>query len=359
MTGLRLHDPLWLTAILPVVFVLWWAARRHRNATVLFSSIADVRALPRTLALRVKPALRVARVLGLLLVVLALSRPQQGLEQFRVRTEGIAIGLVIDRSGSMAALDFSDEDGQRIDRLTAVKQVVRRFVDGAPDDLLSGRSDDRVGLVVFGGYPEARCPLTLDHGALLTILDETTIPGEGLTDAERRQRERFLRDEGATAIGDALARGVVLLEGTEAKSRVLVLLSDGKQNAGVLTASVAAELAADKGVKVYTIGIGSTGFAPFRSQDRFGRVHLRPQQVELDERTLADIAEKTGGAYFNAKSTEALSRVYEAIDELEKTEIESLVYTDYRELFPYCLIPGLLLLVFEALLRATRFRSVP
>ncbi len=359
MNALRLHDPLWLAALVPVVLAFAWSVRARRRRAILFSSLADVKGLPKGLAARAKPLLDVVRLLALVLVVVALARPQRGLEQFRVRTEGIAIGLVIDRSGSMEALDFVDSDGQRINRLAAVKEVVGRFVEGEDGSPLGGRPDDKIGLVVFGGYPEARCPLTLDHDALLSILDEVRIPGEGLTHAERRQRERFLEDEAATAIGDALARGVLLLENAEAESRVLILLSDGEQNAGVLAPLTAAELAASAGIKVYTIGIGSTGLAPFRQVDQFGRAILRQQQVILDEETLRAIAEKTGGAYFNARSTEALERVYDAIDALEKTEVESLVYTDYKELFPLLLWPGIVLLVLEALLRATRFRSLP
>lgn len=359
MNGLRLHDPLWLAALVPVLLVYLWTVRRRGRSVVLFSSLADLKGIPATWATRAKPLLGVARLVALTLIVVALARPQQGLEQFRVRTEGIAIGLVIDRSGSMDALDFVDDRGGRINRLTAVKRVVRRFVDGEAGTPLEGRLDDKIGLVVFGGYPEARCPLTLDHDAMLGILDEVKIPGEGLTEEERRARARFLEDEGSTAIGDALARGVLLVKDAEAKSRVLILLSDGEQNAGLLTPDVAAELAAEEGVKVYTIGIGSTGLAPFRMVDQFGRAVLRQQQVTLDERSLRAIAKTTGGAYFNARNTAALDAVYDQIDALEKTEIESLIYTDYKELFPFVLWPGIVLLLLEVLLGATRFRSLP
>lgn len=356
MMGFRLHDPLWLAALVPVLLALLLEARAKRRNVVSFSSLAELNDLPVTLAQRLKRLLPLLRITALLLIVISLARPQQGREEFRVRTEGIAIQLVIDRSGSMAALDFQGES-DRINRLDAVKQVLERFVQGA--DELAGRPDDQIGLVVFGGYAESRCPLTLDHGALLRILEQVEIPGEGLSSQQRATAERFIEGEAATAIGDALALGVHRLSRTSHESKVLILLSDGENNAGVIHPDQAAELAAAEGIKVYTIGIGSTGMAPFPVEDFTGRVFLRRQAVVLDEVTLRRIADATGGEYFNARDTRALENVYQRIDELEKTETEGVIYTDYRELFELFLLPGVALLLLEILLASTRFRTLP
>ena len=356
MSGFRFHDPLWLAALVLVVLAMLWSARVKRRHVVLFSSLEGLRSLPVTLAQRLKRLLPVLRFVGLMLLVVALARPQEGREEFRVRTEGIAMQLVIDRSGSMAALDFQ-EDGERVNRLTAVKSVIRQFVEGVGD--LAGRPDDQIGLVVFGGYAESRCPLTLDHAALLKTLDRVQIPGEGLTPQQRDMSERYIRDDAATAIGDALALGVRRLQQAPHQSRILVLLSDGASNAGVLEPMRAAELAKAENVKVYSIGIGSTGMAPFPVRNSFGRIELHPQAVVLDEVTLRRIADLTGGRYFNARDAETLRDVYEEIDRLEKTESEGVVYTDYRELFEWALLPAMALLFLELLLAATRFRTLP
>ncbi len=359
MNGFSFHDPLWLSGGVVVALVAFLAARRSRRGAITFSSLADLRGLPVTFAQRMKRLLPLMRVTGLLLVVVALARPRQGLEEFRVRTEGIAIELAIDRSGSMRALDFRDE-GEPVDRLHVVKRVVRDFVEGqAGSSELGGRKDDKIGLVVFSGYAEGRCPLTLDHDTLLKILDDVKLPFEGMSDSQAHVVQRYLEDEGSTAIGDALARAVAGLDGSDAKSRVVILLSDGESNAGLLSPRDAAELAKAKGIKVYTIGIGSTGVAPVLDRDMFGREVLKRMNVRLDDRTLREIAEVTGGAYFNARDTEALEAVYGKIDELEKSETEGLVYTDYRELFGYVLVPGILLLLLELVLRSTRFLSLP
>ncbi|MFH0946748.1 MAG: VWA domain-containing protein [Planctomycetota bacterium] len=356
MSGFRFHDPLWLSALALVLLAMFWSARVSRRHVVLFSSLEGLKSLPVTLAQRLKRLLPLLRLFGLTLIVVALARPQQGREEFRVRTEGIAIQLVIDRSGSMAALDFQ-EDGERVNRLAAVKSVIRQFVEGVGD--LEGRPDDQIGLVVFGGYAESRCPLTLDHAALLKTLDRVESPGEGLTPQQRDMVDRYIRDEAATAIGDALALGVRRLQQAPHKSRILILLSDGASNAGVLDPMQAAELAKAEDVKVYTIGIGTTGMAPFPVRSVFGRIELHPQAVMLDEVTLSRIADLTGGRYFNARDAESLQDVYEAIDRLEKTEAEGVVYTDYRELFEWALLPGMAFLFLELLLSATRFRTLP
>jgi Ca-activated chloride channel family protein len=355
MSGLRFQDPLWLAALLPALLLVWWSVRRRRRTTVTFSSVAALRELPVSTAQRLRRLLPVLRFLGLGCLILALARPQRGREEYRVRTEGISIMMCLDRSGSMEAMDF-EEGGQRVRRLDVVKRVFRDFVSGAGD--LEGRPDDFVGLVAFGGFAESLCPLTLDHGALLEILDTVEIPVPIRDRTGKVVDAEFHNEELSTAIGDALARGVDRLAESPTKSKVLILLSDGSNNAGVVDPRAAAEAAKELGIKVYTIGVGSTGMAPFPEM-RGGQVYLVSRPVEMDEELLREIAETTGGRAFNVRDTDALEDVYAVIDELEKTRSESLLYTEYRELYAWWLIPGAALLVLRLLLGATRFSSLP
>jgi Ca-activated chloride channel family protein len=356
MNAFRFQDPLWLLLLVPVVLVGWLAIRRDRHTAVLYSSVQLLQALPVTLMQRVKRLLPWVRLSGLVLLVLALARPQHGLREFRVSTEGIAIQMCLDRSGSMQALDF-EIDGQPVNRLEAVKQVFRDFVGGG--GRLPGRPADLIGLIAFGGFAEAKSPLTLDHGALLEVLKSIEIP-RPIRDARNRViNARFLEEEMATAIGDAVAVAVDRLKDAQAKSKVVILLSDGENTAGVVSPEEAAEVAETFGIKIYTIGVGKTGTAPFPVEDAFGRIMLRSQPVRLDETTLKMLAETTGGQYFNARDTQALQAVYAEIDQLEKTKTEGRLYTEYRELYLWFLLPGLGLIVLESVLSATRFRSLP
>ncbi len=357
MNSFRLLDPLWLLLLVPVVALVFFDITRRNGRAVLYSSVQVLKTLPRTFAQRIKSTLPWMRFVGLALVVAALARPQAGQEEFRIRTEGIAIQMVCDRSGSMQAMDFEDDDGQPADRLTAVKQVFRDFVAGKGD--LPGRPDDLIGLVSFGGYAEGVCPLTLDHGVLLEILETVEVPKPVFDARGRLINEQLLQEEMATAIGDALALGTARVRDAKAKSRVLILLSDGENNFGVIDPLEAAAAAKAFGVKVYTIGIGTTGMAPFPEQDPFGRVRLTARPVKLDETLLKAIATETGGKYFNARDTASLEEVYAEIDALEKTETEGRLYTEYRELFAYFLFAGLGLIVFQMMLSTTRFRSLP
>ncbi len=367
MIDFRFQDPLWLLMLIPLVLAGMLAIRRQRKVAVLYSDVTVLSSLPVTLALRFKRLLPWIRLFGLALVVMALARPQRGREEFRIRSEGIAIQMCIDRSGSMQAMDFQI-DGEQVDRLTAVKKVFRDFVIGTDD--VSGRSDDLIGLVSFSGYAESKCPLTLDHGALLQVLDTVQLAelrrklqeqgGAQRISGELQQRlVEALREEQMTAIGDAVSLGVDRLKDVKAKSKVIILLSDGESNAGVVTPDEAAEAAKAFGIKVYSIGIGSTGWAPVPDVDVFGRRVMRRQQVRLDEKTLRMLAETTGGSYFNAQDTQALEDVYAEIDRLEKTLSEGRLYTEYRELYQYAMFVGLILILLEIFLISTRFRSLP
>lgn len=355
LLGLRFGAPAWLLLLLLLPLLAWWQRRRGRGA-LRFSDRSLFLEAPVTLAQRAAAWLARAEQLALALLVAALARPQRGLTEHRLRTDGIAIVMALDRSDSMRACDF-ELDGKRVDRLEVVKDVFRRFVAGG--DGLAGRSDDLVGLVSFGGWPEERCPLTLDHGALLQALEAVVIP-EPLTDARGRAVAEELHAESvSTAIGDALALAVERTQAAPAKSRVVVLLSDGENTAGALAPLEAAEAAAALGVRVHTIGVGSTGRVPFPQRDRFGQVGYAAMNVRLDEATLRAVAEATGGRYWNAQDRAALERVYAEIDALEKSEFEGGAFVEWRELYTSLLAPAAALLLLSLLLGATRLQVAP
>lgn len=375
MYGFRFHDPIWLLLLIPLALSAFAMVRRRGRAAVLYSDVASLKTLPRTLALRIKRLLPWLWFAGMGLLIIALARPQHGQEEFRIRTEGIAVEMCIDRSGSMQAMDFQI-DGRRVDRLTAVKDVFHEFVSGrkmplksddGSDELkerpgdgnLPGRPDDQIGLVAFGGYCDAACPLTLDHDALLAVLDTVKIPQPLYNKKGEIINERLLQEEMSTAIGDALALAIERLKDVQAKSKVIILLSDGESNAGALEPAEAAEIAKTYGIKVYTIGVGSTGEAPFPAHDPLGRKVLVNRPVRLDEATLKMIAETTGGKYFNATDTDALQDVYADINKLEKTETKGRLYTQYAELYRTPMMPGLAAILLVVVLGATRFRSLP
>lgn len=355
---LRFQDPLWLLLLLPVLFMGLAAVRRQRRVAVLYSDVSILQTLPITFALRIKRMLPWVRLLGLVLVIAALARPQAGVEEFRIKTEGIAIQMCADRSGSMAALDFHLDD-QQVDRLTVVKRTFRDFVLGRGK--LPGRPDDLIGLITFGGFVEPRCPLTLDHGALVQVLDDVEIPKPLFNSRGEVVNERLWREDSQTAIGDALAVAANRLKNVKAKSRVIILLTDGEQTAGVLKPLEGAQIAKTMGVRVYTIGIGTNGVVPIPHPvpDAFGRRVLDQQMVRIDEKTLAEIAEATGGKYFNAQSVAALEDVYAEIDRLEKSASEGRLYSEYHELYQWMMFPGLALIVLQVVLSGTRFRSLP
>ena len=210
-----------------------------------------------------------------------------------------------------------------------------------------------------GGFATALCPPTLDHGALLEVLQSVEISKPIRDDKGKVINERLLVEERKTAIGDALALAVDRLKDLDSESKVIVLLSDGENTAGIISPEDAADAAAQFEIKIYAIGVGTTGMAPYPAIDVFGRSVLQPQPVRLDEATLKLLAEKTGGQYFNAQDTEALQRVYAEIDLLEKTEVEGRLYTEYREVFGFPMVSGVLCVLACIILDATWLRSLP
>lgn len=355
MNAFRFHDPLWLLLLIPLAGFIWWKVRAN-PAAIVYSSVSILQGLPTTWAQRLRRRLPWLWRLALTLMIFALARPQLGREEVRLQTDGLAIMMCIDRSGSMRALDFP-LDGKRVDRLEVVKRVFRDFVVGK--DGFSGRREDLVGLVAFGGFAESKCPPTLDHDTLLKILDTVKIPEPIVDSRGNLINESLLQEEQATAIGDAIGVAVDRLKDLKIKSKIILLLSDGESNAGVLTTEDASEAAKAYGIKIYCIGVGTNGLAPFKTTDIFGRQVLQNQPVRLDEAALQAIASTTQGKYFNAADTSALKQVYAEIDQLEKTETEGKIFMDYRDMFQWLMLPAFTCIMLHVLISSTRFRAIP
>jgi len=269
----------------------------------------------------------------LILLVLAAARPQLYNVSREIRSPGVDIVLCLDTSGSMQALDFK-LDGKPVSRLTAVKKVVSEFI--------KKRETDRIGLVVFGEDAFTQSPLTIDKGLLLGLVDKMEVGMAG----------------DRTDIGSAIAIGGKRLKDLKAKSKVLILLTDGIHNAGDLTPEQAAEAVKTLGIKIYTIGVGGKGPAPFRVKTPFG-TRIIQQRVDLDEKTLKEVAKIGNGRYFRAADTKQLAEIYGMIDREEKTEVKVKEFFHFRELYPYLLVPALILLVLEIFLRTTFLRKIP
>ncbi len=318
-----------LGLLVPLAGALWWRLRPRMEGGLRFSPPPGLalRAGTRALLARALPLLR---ALALLLLVFVLAGPRLGSTKVTTHSEGIDIVLALDISGSMRALDFPPGD-----RLAAAKQVARRFIEG--------RAGDRIGLVVFASESYTQCPLTMDYRVLLSLLDEVRI-GD-------------IQD--GTAIGMAIGNALNRLKEIPGKSRVIVLLTDGMNNTGALEPLTAAGLARSLGVKIYTVGAGTRGMAPYPFDDPiFGR-RIRQVQVDLDERALQAIADSTGGLYFRATDLPTLEQIYARIDELEKTEVEQEEFVEYRDIGAPLLWPALALVLLELALGFTWLRRLP
>ena len=329
MFGDRFAEPelLWLLLLLlPLVYYLWW--RRKRLVTeVQFSSLMPFPKTP-SFRERLRHVPFGLRVGAIACCCIALARPQSVSSKQNISTEGIDIVLLIDISGSMVAEDFSPN------RIEAAKQVASDFIDG--------RANDRIGLVIFSAQSFTQCPLTTDYPVLKNQLKEV--------------KNGMIED--GTAIGLAIANGVNRLKDSKAKSKVMILLTDGVNNRGEIDPLTAAKIAATYGIRVYTVGVGAQGQAPYPVQTPFGiRRQLIP--VDLDEKTLTAVAEMTGGKYFRATDNRKLKAIYKEIDQLEKTKIEVTAYKRYTELFGMWLMVGLALLIVETGLRGTVLRKGP
>jgi Ca-activated chloride channel family protein len=328
-----LHDP-WLLLLLALIPLLMRVRRRQLPPALRYPVLEALRAVGPGRRVRWRWILPALRVTGLLLLVVALARPQLGKAATQIYTEGIDIMLAVDISGSMLAEDFQ-VDGQRGSRLDAVKSVVRKFLEHRPGD--------RVGLVLFAARPYTQAPLTLDHGWLMQNLNRAHV---GLI-------------EDGTAVGSGLATAVRRLEASDTKSKIVILLTDGQNNAGKIPPMTAAETAKTLGYRVYTIGAGTRGSAPFPQVDAFGRRVYVSMPVDIDEDTLRHVADVTGGKYFRATDTPTLEQIYDEINQLERSPQEGLQYLEYHELYVWLALPALLLLATEAILAQTWLRVLP
>ena len=321
-----------------------------------FSSLDNARRAGRSLRQRLSALPLALRVMVLVLLVTALARPQMGREKVKDVTKGIAIAMVLDRSGSMKA--EMDYRGRRLNRLEVVKKVFEEFLMGN-EKTLEGRPNDLVGMIAFARYADTMAPLTLGHGALLRFLESVQIVSR--------------RSEDGTAIGDALALAAARLKTAEEdisrsaqesgdkeyeiKSKIIILLTDGQNNFGKRTPEEAAELAASWGVKIYTIGVGSReGISTVKTL--FGQFKV-PTGGGVDEKTLQRVADITGGVFRLGENEESLREIYEEIDRLEKSEIETVRYIDYRELFVPFALAAMCLMLLEVALANIVFRRIP
>ena len=336
----ELRDPLFLIVAALAPLVYWLAARMP--AVLTYSSLALVDVAPRSTRARLAKLPAFLLAAAALVLAVALAGPRTGSATSRIQREGIAIAMVVDRSGSMQARDFVRGDTS-ISRLDVVKDVFRSFVSG--EGASGGRPDDLVGLVVFARYADGLCPLTLDHGNLLSILADVEIVTE--------------QAEDGTAVGEGLAPAVERLRGVEVSSKVALLLTDGVNNVGDIDPLQAADLAAQHGIKVYAIGAGTTGYAPVPAKAPGGRTVLRQAYVQIDEETLRQIAQRTGGRYFHAADARGLAEVIEEIDRLERSKVSEVRYLSYEYHYAGWVGAGLLLMACAAVLSGTVLRRLP
>ncbi len=319
-----------LFAIIPVL-IFWYIKRNKRaSATLRYSNLGIIKTVKKSPVKRYRHLLFVLRLLVISLIIVGFARPQSGRHEEKVTTEGIDIILAMDISSSMLAEDFKPKN-----RIEAAKTVATEFI--------KGRQNDRIGLVVFAGQSFTQCPLTLDYGILLRFLQEVHI---GMI-------------EDGTAIGMAIGNCVNRLRDSKAKSKVVILLTDGRNNRGELDPLTAAKVAKTFDVRIYTIGAGKKGNALYPVQDPiFGKRYVS-MPVEIDENLLTQIATITGGKYFRATDRRSLEKIYSDIGKLEKTKIEIKEYTRYKELFSHYLLLALSLLLVEIVLANTKFRKIP
>jgi Ca-activated chloride channel family protein len=322
---------LYLLLLLPV-FAYWYLKKRDKGGgKIRFSDIHVIKKVGKTARQRLRHSLFLLRLLFLAMVIVAFARPQSGSKMRETTTEGVDIILAIDVSSSMLAEDFKPKN-----RLEAAKMVAKEFIEG--------RQNDRLGLVIFAGESFTQCPLTLDYGVLLTILEQIKVAD---------------KDWDGTAIGMGIVNAVNRLRDSKAKSKVIILLTDGVNNRGEVDPVTASNIAEAIDVKIYTIGAGSQGTALYPVDDPLLGKRFVPMPVEIDEVVLKKIAANTNAKYFRATDTEKLSEIYAEIGELEKTKIDVKEFTQYEEYFYVFLITGLLFFMLEIVLGSTIFRKLP
>ena len=319
---------LYFLIIIPLLLIWYFLKGKKSSVAVKYSSLSIFKNVPVTLKERLRHLPFILRMIALGLLIVALARPQSFISGENVNTEGIDISMVLDISGSMLAEDLKPN------RLNAAKIVI--------DNFIKGRTSDRIGLVVFARDAFTQCPLTIDYNVLRNLLAEIH---SGMI-------------EDGTAIGNAIANGVNRLKESNAKSRIIILLTDGVNNSGEVDPISAAEIAKTFGIRIYTIGVGTRGEAPYPVKTPFGtRYQMVP--VEIDENVLREISKITDGQYFRATDNQTLKDIYDKIDRLEKTKIEITSYRNAKELYYSWLGGGVIILLLELGLSRTIFRKIP
>ena len=330
MNYFRFEDPWFLILFLIIPYLVW---KRKEQVTISYSSLEILQNIRAIQVGFLSTIPLVLRLFAISLLIMALARPQEGQKRTEILSMGVDIMLALDTSGSMKALDFIQND-KRDTRLTMVKDVVSKFIEN--------RTNDRMGMVVFGSEAYTQCPLTLDQNILQSFLRKLDIGMAG----------------DSTAIGSAVGIAVKRLKDLKSDSKLIILLTDGRNNAGNLAPLQAAQTAKAFGIKIHTIGVGTRGKAPFLVNSIFGQRYVY-QEVDIDEVTLKEIAKITGGQYFRATDLESLESIYKQIDKMEKSEVKVFDYSEYKELFHYFLIPAILFLLFEIILSNTFLRRLP
>jgi len=319
---------LYFLLIIPLMVVWYWFKGKQKQPSITYSSLSIFRNIAFSWRERFRHIPIILRALAVALLIVALARPQNFSSGENIYTEGIDIAMVLDISGSMLAEDLKPN------RIEAAKNVIKDFIEG--------RTSDRIGLVIFARDSFTQCPLTIDYSVLLNLL---------------RQVKSGMIEDG-TAIGNAIANGVNRLKDSKSKSKIIILLTDGVNNSGEVDPVFAAQIAKTFGIRIYTIGVGTKGEAPYPVQTPFGtRYQMIP--VEIDESVLKQISDITGGEYFRATDNKTLKAIYDKIDKLEKSKVEITSYRNAKELFYPWLGAGLFLLVLEVGLSKSIFRRLP
>src|SRR3989339_2122072 len=314
--------------ILPIMFIWYWFRGRKKEPSINYSSLKIFKSVSPNWKERLRHLPFILRCIAVGFLIVALARPQSFSSGENFYTEGIDIAMVLDISGSMLAEDFKPN------RLEAAKKVI--------DEFIKGRTVDKIGLVIFSGESFTQCPLTIDYSVLRNLLKDIQM---GMI-------------EDGTAIGNAIANGVNRLKDSKAKSKVMILLTDGVNNAGHIDPLTAAQIAQKFGIRIYAIGVGTMGQAPYPFQTPFG-IRYQMVPVEIDENILKQIASATGGKYFRATNNRKLAQIYDEIDHLEKTRVEVTSYRHARELYFGWALAGLLLLFVEVALSKTYLKRLP
>ena len=330
MKFFRFEDPWFLILFLIIPYLVW---KRKEQTTISYSSLEILQNIRAIQVGFLSTIPLVLRLFAISLFIMALARPQEGQKRTEILSMGVDLMLALDTSGSMKALDFIQND-KRDTRLTMVKDVVSKFIEN--------RTNDRMGMVVFGSEAYTQCPLTLDQNILQSFLRKLDIGMAG----------------DSTAIGSAIGIAVKRLKDLKSDSKLIILLTDGRNNAGNLAPLQAAQTAKAFGIKIHTIGVGTRGKAPFLVNSIFGQRYVY-QEVDIDEVTLKEISKITGGQFFRATDLESLKLIYKKIDQMEKSEVKIFDHSEYTELFHYFLIPAILILFMEVTLSNTLFRRLP